>query len=85
VTYVLKALSCVVSVVSTECPSGPAEILEHGHFGDLVPVGDEEAQAFAIDEALVNPRPRILPQNRATHFAPAIATTSYLALLTGPL
>ena len=31
--------------VSTDCPSGPAEILEQGRYGPLVEVGDDEALA----------------------------------------
>ncbi|HEY9706701.1 MAG TPA: glycosyltransferase [Oculatellaceae cyanobacterium] len=35
-------------VVSTDCQSGPAEILDNGKYGELVPVGDSEAIAQAI-------------------------------------
>lgn len=41
-------------IVSTDCPSGPAEILENGRWGTLVPVGDPEALADAIYEELSN-------------------------------
>ena len=37
-------------VVSTDCPSGPAEILDQGKFGQLVPVKDSTALAHAIFE-----------------------------------
>ena len=39
-------------VVSTDCPTGPNEILEGGKWGTLVPVGDYEAMAVAILEKL---------------------------------
>ena len=39
-------------VVSTDCPSGPAEILENGQYGRLVPVGDPVAMAQAITSTL---------------------------------
>jgi glycosyltransferase involved in cell wall biosynthesis len=44
----VEALCLGVPVVATDCPSGPAEILEDGKFGELVPVGDAAAVARAI-------------------------------------
>jgi len=37
---IVEALECGVPVVSTDCPSGPAEILDHGRIGKLVPIRD---------------------------------------------
>lgn len=42
-------------IVSTDCISGPAEMLDRGRFGRLVPCGDAGALARAIDEALNEP------------------------------
>jgi len=47
-----EALACGCPVVATDCSSGPAEILENGKWGKLVPVGDHKALARAIIEAL---------------------------------
>ncbi|HYQ91430.1 MAG TPA: glycosyltransferase, partial [Candidatus Competibacteraceae bacterium] len=48
----VEALACGCPVVSTDCPSGPAEILDNGRFGPLVPVGDDVAMAQAIATVL---------------------------------
>ncbi|NIR28092.1 MAG: glycosyltransferase [Gammaproteobacteria bacterium] len=48
----IQALACGCPVVSTDCQSGPAEILSHGRYGRLVAVGDDEAMAQAISETL---------------------------------
>ena len=48
----IQALSLGTPVVSTDCPSGPDEILDGGRLGALVPVGDAAAMADAIVTAL---------------------------------
>lgn len=48
----IQAMACGCPVVSTDCPSGPAEILDNGRYGHLVPVGDVDALASAILEVL---------------------------------
>ena len=45
---IVEALYCGLKIVSTNCPSGPAEILDNGKYGTLVPVGDSEALKEAI-------------------------------------
>ncbi len=47
-TVLIEALSCGAKVVSTDCPSGPREILENGKWGTLVPINNVEALANAI-------------------------------------
>lgn len=44
----VEAMAVGTPVVSTDCPSGPAEILEGGKWGRLVPVGNPEMLADAI-------------------------------------
>lgn len=52
---ILEALACGCPVFSTDCPSGPAEILERGEYGKLAPVGDVDAMARGIEECLDAP------------------------------
>lgn len=48
----IQAMACGARIVSTDCPHGPAEILEGGRWGSLVPVGDADALALAMEEAI---------------------------------
>ncbi|WP_071517272.1 glycosyltransferase [Geitlerinema sp. PCC 9228] len=48
----VEAMAVGTPVVSTDCPSGPQEILHGGEYGWLTPVGDSEALAAAIDKVL---------------------------------
>lgn len=51
---IIEALSLGVPVVSTDCPSGPREILGEAFAAYLVPVGDAAALADAIERALAD-------------------------------
>lgn len=80
-TVLLEALSAGIPVVSTDCPSGPREILEDGRYGKLVPVGDAHALAHAIVATLAEPVDREALQARARRFAPEPIADAYLRLL----
>jgi glycosyltransferase involved in cell wall biosynthesis len=45
---IAEALAVGAPVVATDCPSGPAEILEGGRYGVLVPNEDDEALGRAV-------------------------------------
>jgi glycosyltransferase involved in cell wall biosynthesis len=57
-SVLIEALFCGVPIVATDCPSGPAEILQGGAYGRLVPVGDISALAAGLDAALAGRVPR---------------------------
>ena len=80
----IQALACGCPVVSTDCPSGPSEILEHGRHGRLVPVGDHEALASAILACLDDPSGREERVARAAAFGLERAVDRYLALIGRP-
>lgn len=80
----IQALACGCQVVSTDCPTGPAEILEQGRYGLLVPMGDDTAMAAAIEQALDAPLAPEFLRRRAGEFSEARAVSSYLEALFGP-
>jgi glycosyltransferase involved in cell wall biosynthesis len=51
-TVLIEALACGVQVVSTNCPSGPNEILAGGKYGYLTPMEDIESLSEAIHKVL---------------------------------
>ncbi|HEF5155914.1 putative glycosyltransferase [Burkholderia multivorans] len=46
-----EAMALGTPVISTDCPTGPHDLLEGGKAGLLVPVGDIDAMAFALERA----------------------------------
>ena len=73
----VEALACGCNVVSTDCPAGPAEILDYGQFGLLVPVGNVAALARAMQERLTNPLKTETLVGRADCFAASDGVVEY--------
>ena len=74
----IEALAVGTPVVSTDCRSGPREILQNGKYGSLVPVGDVDALAKAIINTLDHPLPREILQQAARPYEIGVSTTAYL-------
>lgn len=77
----IQAMALNTRIVSTDCPSGPAEILEHGRWGTLVPVGDVDALAAALIEALKNEEPVEYPSEALARFNARKVADEYLSFL----
>jgi len=77
----IQAMASGCPVVSTDCPSGPMEILEHGSYGPLVPVGDDTAMAEAIQTVLDAPPSQERLRGRAAEFSMDRAVEQHLEVL----
>ena len=77
----IEALVCGCPIVSTNCPSGPKEILSDGVWGSLVPVGDDQALAQAILQTLHHPPDSERLQARAAEFDIKTISKQYLEIL----
>lgn len=78
-----EAMACGCPIVSTDCPGGPREILDHGTYGSLVPVGDDRAMAQSVLAVLEAPPDRARLCARAALFTVDRAAERYLAVLMG--
>jgi glycosyltransferase involved in cell wall biosynthesis len=80
-TIIIESLICGTPVISTDCPSGPAEILSRELSKWLVPVNKPIALAENIDIALdtnIN-----IPNSAIERFTSEKVYMEYLKLITG--
>lgn len=80
-TVLIEALACGARVVSTDCPSGPAEILEGGKWGYLVPCGSPDSLARSLGMALSQKSDHMRFNARASDFSEHVACKRYLEVL----
>ena len=78
---VAEAIAAGTPVVSTDCESGPAEILNKGQYGELVPVGDQGAMAEAIVTTLNRPMDTQVLKVRSQAFTIDCIVHQYLDVL----
>lgn len=78
---IIEALALGINVVSTDCPSGPGEILDNGKYGWLSPVSDATKLSYNIIDALENPMDSAILQGRAEMFIESVIVKEYLPLL----
>jgi glycosyltransferase involved in cell wall biosynthesis len=78
---VTEALRRGCRVVSTDCPSGPSELLANGRFGRLVPMGNPKELATAICEIAATPHDPEPGIAWAKQFNAKAAAEAYLKLL----
>ena len=77
-TVLIEALAAGCPVVSTDCPSGPREILRDGRDGPLVPVGDHRALGSALETVLADPPAADRLRDRAAAFSSDAAVDDYV-------
>lgn len=80
-TALIEAMAAGTRVISTDCKSGPAEILNYGEYGRLVPIGDVEKMAIAIEESLKNPIASDILKQRGAEFSLAKSADEYLRVM----
>lgn len=78
---IVEAMTCGTPVIASDCPHGPAEIINNNLDGILVPPGDSKALSEAILRVLHNKKlgQRLSTQGmvRARDFAPPVIAKEY--------
>lgn len=77
----IEALALGRRIVSTDCPSGPRELLDQGRLGGLVPIGDEAGLATAMRQALDEQPLAEAMRRAASAYTVEASTDAYLAAM----
>lgn len=77
----VEALACRTPVVSTDCPSGPREVLEGRSVGELVPVEDDQAMAGAMEAMLDRRVPAAALDAAVAEYRVGRSAAAYLRVL----
>ncbi len=78
----VEALWAGTRVIASDCDYGPAEVLENGHYGTLVPVNDAAALGHAMLASLHDPSSKPHPANTwFTQFTATEAARRHIALI----
>jgi glycosyltransferase involved in cell wall biosynthesis len=78
----VEAMGCGTRIVSTNCPHGPADILQGGRYGLLVPPRDPDALAGGLNEVLEADKkfPAAMLRQRAEAFSYRACADNYREL-----
>ena len=76
-TVLIEAMACGTRIVSVDCPSGPREILDHGKYGILVGMDDEEDLKNGILHALHTEPDRKALRERSMEFSVEKSSEKY--------
>ncbi|MEC7566371.1 MAG: glycosyltransferase [Planctomycetota bacterium] len=79
-TVLIEAIACGCNVISTDCPSGPAEIMGDEFSHRLVPLGNPQQLARGIEEALQKPLSPQQLRDLASRFEFSTAAQQYIDL-----
>ena len=82
-TVLIEALACGCPVVSTDCVSGPKEILDSGKYGKLVPEDNAMALSNAISQTLDESIDKNILMERSSFFTVERAVQNYINVIEG--